>query len=141
MLRTHIPSALRRLVIKRASGCCEYCLLNQDDSESSHQIDHLIAVRHGGLTVSQNLALACQLCNRYKGPNVAAIDPQSGEIVALFNPRTQNWNEHFELSDAMILGLTAAGRATVQLLLINEEARLIDRKALIDAGRYPMSVR
>lgn len=67
MPRTAIPAELRRLVEARAHGCCEYCLLHEDDAESSHQVDHLSAIKHGGAAVSENLALACQLCNRYKG--------------------------------------------------------------------------
>ncbi len=90
MPRTHVPAALRRLVVERAHECCEYCLLHQADAESHHQLDHLIAIKHGGQPVGENLALACQLCNRYKGSDLAAFDPASGEIVPLFNPRIQN---------------------------------------------------
>ena len=139
MPRTHIPIELRRLVVERAHECCEYCLLHQDDAESPHQVDHLIAIEHSGQTISENLALACQLCNRYKGSDLATIDPAEGKIVPLFNPRTQIWSEHFELAGAQILGLTSTGRATVELLRLNDEARLLDRQALIDAGRYPLS--
>jgi hypothetical protein len=62
--------------------------------------------------VEENLALACAICNGNKGPNLASIDPLSGEIVPLFNPRTQNWNDHFEIHGAEIIGRIAIGRAT-----------------------------
>jgi len=139
MPRTPIPAAIRQLVIQRAHECCEYCRLHQDDADSTHQMDHLIAIKHGGLTVGENLALACQLCNRYKGPDLAAIDPVGGMIVPIFNPRTQNWSEYFTLAGATIIGLTPAGRATVELLRLNDAARLTDRQTLMTAGRYPPS--
>jgi hypothetical protein len=40
------------------------------------------------------LALACCYCNRYKGPDLSGIDPNSGEVVPLFHPRRQQWDEH-----------------------------------------------
>lgn len=137
MPRPHIPNALRRLVIERAHECCEYCLVHQDDRPESHQIDHLIALKHGGQTVNENLALACAICNHYKGSDLASIDPVERVIVALFNPRRQNWDDHFQLSGVQIVGLTPAGRATVELLRLNEDERLITRQALMGARRYP----
>lgn len=137
MPRAYVPAAIRRFTVERAHQCCEYCLLHQDDAEAPHQIDHLISIKHGGQTITENLALACQLCNRYKGSDVTAIDPLYGEILPVFNPRTQTWNEHFDLVGARLVGLTATGRATVGLLRLNDAARLIDRQALIDVRRYP----
>lgn len=138
MPTTDIPTDLRRLVIELANNCCEYCLIHQDDTPTTLQVDHLIALKHGGQTVSENLALACQLCNRYKGSDFATMDRTTGEVVFLFNPRTQVWSEHFEISVAAIIGLTQVGQATVILLQINDEARVEDRKYLIEAGRYPL---
>lgn len=140
MLRPYIPKRLRRLVIKRAGGRCEYCLIHQDDRPETHPIDHVIALKHNGRTVKENLALACVICNGNKGSDLASIDPMSGEIVPLFNPRTQNWDDHFELSGAQIIGRTAIGRATVSLLRLNDDERLSYRQSLIDAGRYPSPI-
>ncbi len=137
MPRQHIPTRLRRLVTQRAGERCEYCLIHQDDRPETHQLDHVLAVKHGGLTEESNLALACLFCNSSKGPNLSAIDPLNGEIVPLFNPRTQNWNKHFELSGASIVGLTSIGRATVVLLRLNDHERLDYRQNLIEIGRYP----
>jgi len=141
MTRAHISKQLRDFVNQRAQGCCEYCLLNQTDADSPHQVDHLMPLKHSGQTVSENLALACQLCNRYKGSDLGAIDPASVRLVALFNPRVDNWTDHFELDGARIVGLTLAGRATVAVLRLNQEARLLDRITLIEAGRYPPSIK
>lgn len=136
MLRPRIPNHLRRLVIERAGGRCEYCLIHQDDRPETHPIDHILALRHGGPTVKENLALSCAICNTNKGSDLAALDPLNGEIVPLFNPRTHNWEDHFALSGAQIIGQTAIGRATVSLLRLNDEVRLRYRQSLIDAGRY-----
>jgi hypothetical protein len=139
MARPHIPKQLRRLVIERARECCEYCLIPQLPDSARHQIDHLISLKHGGLTVIENLALACLYCNLLKGSDIAAFDPVQNIIVPLFNPRTQDWRDHFQLAGAYIIGLTPTGRATVELLRLNDDERLIDRQALIDAGLYPPS--
>jgi hypothetical protein len=137
MARVHIPNELRRLVIRRAAERCEYCLLHQDDRPEAHQVDHVIALKHGGQTVSENLALACALCNNAKGSDIASIDPMTREVVPLYNPRTQRWREHFRLVGSHIVGLTSTGRATVAMMQLNNEQRLLDRQTLMDAGLYP----
>lgn len=137
MPRAYIPTQLRRLVIERARECCEYCLLHQADAAYPHEIDHLIALKHGGLTILLNLVYACLKCNRKKGSDLSAIDPIDGVLVPLFNPRVQDWSEHFTLAGAFIVGQTQTGRATVNLLQLNEETRLERRRALMMAGRYP----
>ncbi len=135
MSRPHIPPTLRRFVTERARNRCEYCLVHQDDRPESHHVDHLVALKHGGQTMSENLALACATCNYYKGSDVASIDPFESAIVPLFNPRVQEWNDHFQLVGAVIVGLTPTARATIELLRLNDNERLAMRQALIDAGR------
>ena len=137
MSSASIFPALRRLVTERADGRCEYCLIHQDVSPYAQEVDHLIALKHGGQTIAENLALACLPCNRRKGTDLTAFDPVTGEIVPLFNPRVQVWSSHFILEDARIIGLTSTGRATVALLTLNAPIRLIERHALIAQGHYP----
>ena len=55
----YVSEALRRLVAQRASYCCEYCLINEADTYISCEVDHIISVKHGGLTEAANLAYAC----------------------------------------------------------------------------------
>ena len=132
-----IPALLRQLVIERANSVCEYCLLHQDDSDFSHQIDHIIPLKYDGATSKENLALACLKCNKHKGSEVAALDPMDNEVAALFNPRLQNWTEHFELLGAFLLGKTRAGRATVSALKLNDPVRVNQRQELMRDERYP----
>jgi 5-methylcytosine-specific restriction endonuclease McrA len=86
-----IASSLRQQIRKRAKNRCEYCLIAEQDTFFTHEIDHIIATKHGGRTSAKNLALACFDCNRFKGSDIASVDRSRGELVALFNPRTQNW--------------------------------------------------
>jgi hypothetical protein len=86
------------------------------------------------MTTFENLAFACFRCNRRKGPNVASFDPLTGQLVLLFNPRTQLWHEHFAWEGAFIQPLTAEGRVTVNLLRLNDEKHLAERQELLDAG-------
>ncbi|MCB9151063.1 MAG: HNH endonuclease [Caldilineaceae bacterium] len=137
MSREHIPVAVRRLVAERAQGRCEYCLLHQDDTPFTHPLDHIIAIRHGGATTTENLALACIDCNQNKGADLTTLDPLTGEITPLFHPRHHDWNEHFQLEGALIRGRTATGRATVALLRINELSRVEERQLLLSIDRYP----
>jgi hypothetical protein len=99
-----------------------------------HEIDHIIAKKHNGATESENLALSCTLCNKHKGSDIASLDPDSGELVALYHPRLQNWSDHFRLHNAEILPLTPTGRVTVHLLHLNDPVRLKERELLIAVG-------
>lgn len=123
-----MDSDTRRFVRERASFRCEYCLIIEAMLERTFHVEHVIAKQHGGGDEVENLALACDRCNLYKGPNLSTIDPGSRSIVPLFHPRRDTWTEHFGRRDAHIIGLTAIGRATVQLLLMNSRDRLIIRE-------------
>lgn len=137
MKQTRIFAALRREVRERAEERCEYCLLAESQSFFPHEPDHLIAKKHGGKTVSDNLALACFDCNRFKGSDVASIDVVTGRLVGLFNPRTQTWSEHFRLEGGRISALTDVGRVTERTLRFNLPARLDVRERLSASGEYP----
>jgi len=136
-VRKYIPVVLRRKVRERSGNRCEYCLLSEDHAFFSHEPDHIIAEKHGGQTNILNLALACFDCNRFKGSDIASIDPTNGDLVPLFNPRTQGWNQHFKIEAGAIVPLTPIGRATAQLLKFNLPARVEVRETLARTGRYP----
>jgi len=128
-------AAARRLVWERANHRCEYCRLAQSAAPFlTFHVEHIRARQHGGEDDTANLALACPYCNRFKGPNLAAVDPRSGRLVPLFNPRVHPWEEHFAFDGVTILGRTPIGRATVNLLNMNEEARLEMRAELHARG-------
>ena len=137
MSRTYIPQSLRQLVETRAHGKYEYCLIHKDEVIIPHEPDHIIAEQHGGKTSLENLALACLHCNRNKGPNLTSIDPETRQIVAIYNPRNQRWDEHFYLDGALIEAFSSTGRATANLLKLNIPERINIRQALLDMQLYP----
>lgn len=137
MASNSISTELRKFVVNRASGRCEYCLIHQDYSIYTHEVDHIIAVKHGGETAAENLALSCLSCNRHKGSDFATIDAATGEIVSLFNPRCQIWDEHFYFESARIEGKTQIGQATARLLQFNIPNCVLHRQVLISQQKYP----
>lgn len=124
-----IPANLRVAVILRANSCCEYCGKPRV-TFLPHEVDHVIAEKHGGSTTLGNLAYACFECNRHKGSDIASLDPQTGALTGLFHPRTQRWQEHFRYDNGLIIPLTEVGRVTVFLLQINDPSRIQQRLAL-----------
>lgn len=137
MSTTYIPVAIRRLVEARAAQRCEYCLLPAALAFLlPHEVDHVIAEKHGGATEADNLALSCWRCNRHKGTDLASFDPHTGTLTLLFNPRRQAWREHFVLEGATLIGATPEGRTTVRLLQLNLVERITERRRLIDLRQY-----
>ena len=121
-----MASAVDQQVRERARERCD---------ETPFQIDHVIAKKHGGKTVPSNLAYACYHCNLHKGPNIASLDPPgTGELVRLFNPRTDDWSEHFEWHGAEIHGRTSIARATILVLNMNDPAAVAVRVSLMTEG-------
>ncbi|MGL5193125.1 MAG: HNH endonuclease [Chroococcales cyanobacterium] len=134
MSENYISASLRRLVEERANYRCEYCLLPANVAFFSHEIDHIIAQKHGGITDANNLALTCWRCNRHKGSDLGSFDPETGEFSFLFNPRTQEWIEHFTRENLTIFGVTPEGRTTVKLLQMNTQERLTERRRLCNSS-------
>lgn len=128
-MATFISTELRQLVVARAEDRCEYCRKPRLGFYA-HEVDHVIALKHGGATMPDNLALACFQCNRFKGSDLASLDPQTGLITPLFNPRLQAWAAHFQADAGRLLPLTPEGRATVFLLRLNTPERVTERRAL-----------
>jgi hypothetical protein len=129
-----VSSLLVQEIWRRAGNRCEYCRIPHPRYRLPFQIDHIIARQHGGPTSIENLALACLHCNRFKGPNIAGLDPESGELIRLFHPRSDLWVGHFRFKGARIIGATAIGRATVQVLAMNAPDLLLVRIELIREG-------
>jgi hypothetical protein len=140
MSRTYVPAELRRTVLKRAGGHCEYCLFPQAFAFLTFEVEHIVAAKHGGLTLADNLALACSYCNRYKGSDPGSFDPETGQLVPFYHPRRQQWADHFRIEGAQIVPLTAEGRVTVAILQFNNHDRILERQQLLDAGAYPYAM-
>jgi hypothetical protein len=125
-----METATRVAVRTRAGERCEYCRIHQRHYVLTFHVEHIVARQHGGSDDAANLALACHACNRSKGPNLAGLDPDTGHLTRLFHPRTDVWTTHFTLQVGRILGRTPVGRATVQVLNMNQPERVRTRLAL-----------
>ncbi len=134
---SRITEALKRQIIETANSCCEYCFVSQKDCLISHEVDHIIAEKHGGKTVFENLCLSCLHCNRHKGSDIASIDPETKQLVYLFNPRLERWSEHFTLENSFIRPLTPQGRVTASILQLNNPYQISRREALAGVSSYP----
>ncbi len=131
-----MDKAVHKTVRTRARHRCEYCRFPEASAELPFHLDHIIAQQHGGPTVLENMALACCYCNRYKGPNLSGVDPESGAVVPLFHPRRQQWDEHFAWDGARLTGRTPTGRATIHLLQMNRADAVAVRRLLIQEGVF-----
>src|SRR5437879_3226337 len=125
---------LRQLVWNRAGDVCEYCHLHQRFDILPFQIDHIIAAKHHGQTAAENLALSCYNDNAHKGPNIAGIDQVTGELTRLFNPRRDDWKDHFAWDGPELFGRTPVGRTTIDVLNMNLPERVEHRRLLCEAG-------
>ena len=139
MSMAHLPAALRRRVMEAAHFRCGYCLTDQRVIGPLLEIDHIIPEAKGGTDDEENLWLACPLCNSHKGDRVAALDPESGATVPLFNPRRDRWRDHFTWTadGTVVRGLTATGRATVDALVMNHTDVVAARALWVVAGWHP----
>jgi hypothetical protein len=139
MAEERVTESLRKQVVERALGCCEYCRSQSAFAMQSLSVEPVTPRSQGGTTDVANLALACQGCNNAKYAKTHAPDPIDGVLVSLFNPRTQRWREHFAWSAGTthVLGLTPTGRATVVALRLNREGLVNLRRILFNHGLHP----
>ncbi|MBI4324147.1 MAG: HNH endonuclease [Chloroflexi bacterium] len=126
-----MTETLRQIVRERAQFRCEYCRMPERLLPYHRfEIDHIRPEKFGGLTSAENLAWACLSCNRHKGPLVAGHNPDSSQLVRLFNPRGDTWEERFVYRPPHIIGRTAIGHATAWALEMNSSDRIELREAL-----------
>jgi len=141
-----VNRATRNLVRSRANFLCEYCHSAEESSSTLFTIDHILPRSFGGSDELENLALACHRCNNNRYNFVTGTDPETEQEITLFNPRQQQWSEHFNWSaDGLeIMGITPTGRGTCDRLDLNDlyhnEGAIIRASRLwIRAGWHPPS--
>lgn len=139
MSTTYVSQSLREQVALDARNRCGYCLAQQEIIGIQLHIEHIVPESAGGITARANLWLAYSECNNHKGSQVDAIDPNSGEHVPLFNPRAQQWVEHFQWSEdaTLVIGVSPAGRATVIALDLSQPVMVIARRRWAMVGWHP----
>jgi len=135
----YVSERLKIKIRQQADDRCGYCQSLQKYVWGTLEIEHIIPKSKGGSNDEQNLWLACRPYNLYKSDQTHGIDPITEEKIALFNPRTQRWREHFSWSDDGVytLGLTSCGRATVKALQMNNPCVITVRHAWVSVGWHP----
>jgi hypothetical protein len=118
-----------RQVVTRAADRCEYCRMHQSLQGATFHVEHIVPSSAGGSDDPVNLCLACPSCNLHKSNRVQVTDPDTGQVVILFNPRTVAWDDHFAWDGNWVVGQTPVGRATVAALDLNAPRRLLIREA------------
>jgi 5-methylcytosine-specific restriction endonuclease McrA len=127
----YISSNLRDFIAKRAKNRCEYCLISDEFSYFSFHIEHIISLKHGGKSQKENLAYACPICNCNKGTDLGTFLDDSTKIIRFFNPRIDNWKDHFVLEKSgLIRSNTEIGAATIKIFDLNHIDSIIERKEL-----------
>jgi len=136
-----LSSHIRQAVFERAGHRCEYCQTARRLIGMPLVVDHIIPRSRDGTDEVENLCAACYRCNEYKGARLHALDPHSKTLAPIYNPRTQNWSEHFQWGDGgiHIIGLTPIGRATVTTLRLNNEHVVESRLLWVMYGWHPPS--
>jgi len=104
---------------------------------ATFHVDHLVPLSLGGTSDVENLAWFCPSCNLHKSNRLVAIDPETEELVPLFNPRMEGWSEHFRFDGYEIAAMTATGRATIAALALNHPRRIRIRLAEEKFGLFP----
>jgi hypothetical protein len=139
MTSHYISEALRQRVLEQAGNRCGYCLSAQQYMMGQLEIEHIRPKSLGGDDSEDNLWLACRLCNGYKGSQIEALDPESGQVITLYNPRFQLWSQHFKWSESgtHIVGKNPRGRATILALQLNNPVAVTVRQNWVSAGWHP----
>ena len=141
MSRKYLPRSLREKVRSAADHRCGYCLARQKHSNIRLEVEHIIPVAKGGTNEEVNLWLSCVTCNKYKSENVVGFDGDPLRLTRFFNPRNEDWHNHFEWSEdgLSINGRTSIGRVTVVALKLNNELQVEVRGFWITARVHPMA--
>ncbi|EAW39004.1 HNH endonuclease [Lyngbya sp. PCC 8106] len=138
-MSAYIPKNLRTQIEQSDRCRCCYCQTSEANSGIPMTYDHILPRSKGGETIFDNVCLACRTCNEFKSDITEAIDPLTGETVFLFNPRKQQWSEHFQWSydGIRVEGLTSRGRGTIIALRMNNSVILVARRRWVMNGWHP----
>lgn len=138
-MAVYIPESVKKQIVNSDKNRCCYCLTTEANSGIAMTHDHIQPISKGGKTSFENVCLACRACNEFKGNSTETLDPLTGETFPLFNPRQQEWSDHFawSIDSTKVESLTAIGRATVVGLRMNNQVIVAARKRWVISGWHP----
>lgn len=138
----YVPAALRRRVANHFAYCCAYCRTAENLTVAIFEFEHITPRSAGGETVFENICFSCPTCNRYKADRTNATDPDTQEVVALFHPHQDKWQDHFTWNEGSteIIGLSATGRATIAALRMNRRQLIRVRRMWAAMGEHPPEI-
>jgi hypothetical protein len=136
---SYLSTDLRNRLLEADNRHCAYCYTTEANTGQPMTVDHVVPQAQDGETTFDNLCFACRRCNEFKGSATRAQDPLTGETVALFHPRQQNWFNHFQWDETgvLLIGLTAVGRATIVALNMNNPVVVDARRRWVSVGWHP----
>lgn len=141
-MSSYIPVSLQRQIRKQFADCCAYCRTSESLTATTFEFEHIVPISAGGKTLLKNVCLACPTCNRHKASRQTATDPKTGEIVPLFHPQQQSWDDHFCWKNdwVEVISCTAVGRATCAALRMNRPQLVRVRRMWVILGEHPPQI-
>lgn len=136
-MKQKITDEIRVKVKRRAGYRCEYCLLPELDGLIKFHVEHIRSSKHKGSDGLENLAFACPDCNLFKGADLGTILGDDENFTRFFNPRKDEWNEHFKVVDCVIYPMTDIGEATINIFQMNKPGRIEVRRLFAEDNLYP----
>ena len=138
-MSVYVSARLQSRIRDQFSNCCAYCQTAESLTVSTFEFEHIVPSSAGGPTVFENLCLSCPTCNRSKAVRTVAPDPATQEMVPLFHPQRERWEDHFAWNEhaTEINALTPTGRATVALLKMNRPQLIRMRRLWGAMGEHP----
>lgn len=135
----YIPAELRRRVREHFADCCAYCHTSEHLTVVTFELEHITPTSAKGPTVFENLCLSCPTCNRRKSDRTSFADPATGNVVAIFHPQQDLWQDHFLWSadGSQIVARTPTGRATIAALGMNRPQLIRTRQLWVALGEHP----
>lgn len=111
--------------------------MHQSLQGATFHVEHVIPQSAGGSHDGSNLALACPSCNLHKSDRTSVIAAGSPKTVPLFNPRADEWTDHFQWDDYTVVARSTVGHVTIAALDLNHQRRQMIRKAEQTFGMFP----
>ncbi len=122
----------------RAGHRCEYCHAPEAVFNFPFEVEHIVPRIRKGEDADKNLALSCRACNLRKAISVDYEDPLTRTVVALYDPRRDDWDQHFRVDGdtGNLEGRTPVGRATIACLAMNSPAQQTARRLWVRLGIF-----